>query len=255
MAEVVVSAVFATTHRVAKYGGFQLRREQLEVLQGRINAGQVPMVNNHSALQTLDATYIGSDVVETEDGEYALQVNFAIEEAAWKSIESEWHAAGVSGGFSVTVSGVQEKLSGPSEQPMILSADAAAYSDEARAKAGRLLSQAGAVEVRRLYQFGSVELARIALELLPSFLIGISSGLITHLIIDAVGGLVAEAPEPSVIEVRLQNHDSSYKTAVIITDDPEVVRAAIESLDTAASGDARVQEFDSEKRLWLPPSH
>lgn len=253
LAENIVTATVATTHEVEKYGGVHLTLEQLEEMRDKLADGKVPMVNNHSALQGLSARNVDARVEETEDGEHALVVDFEIPEAQWEAVEQSWKSAGASGGFSVAVTGLQEELAGPSEKPIIISADAAAYSDEARAEAGRLLSEAGSVEVRRLYQFGSTEMARVALDLLPQILVGISSGLFTHAIVEALGGLVRTQPEPSVIELRMQEKEGIHKTAVITTNDPEIVRAAIESLDQAASSDVAVQQFDATRRLWLPP--
>jgi hypothetical protein len=63
---------------------------------------------------------------------------------------------------------------------LVISADAAAFSDSERAEAGEVLSSLGPTQVNRLYQLSVVDLARVIIEIWPSLAIGVAgSGLAT----------------------------------------------------------------------------
>jgi hypothetical protein len=60
-----------------------------------------------------------------------------------------------------------------------------------------VLAQLGRVEVREMLQFGHAELARIALEVAPDFVIGVAGSLTATLLWQAITGLMSGRPEPT----------------------------------------------------------
>jgi hypothetical protein len=137
-----------------------------------------------------------------------------------------------------------------------LSADAAAYSDEQRLRAGQMLSRVAPVEVNRLYQF-NVDSATILLVIVLPMLVGLSTNFLHDVLKDALLELLPGRRDDetvrSRVQIELEHEDGRKQHALIESDDPEVVRAAIDSLgQVIADADERLR-FDPVDRLWLPP--
>jgi hypothetical protein len=244
MAMTTVTARVASTHPVEKYDGIRFGREAMEQLADAFNAGTVPMNFDHSALMPLEATNLTARVVDLDDGESAVDMTFDIDEEVWRSIEDRFSAAGVPGGFSFTAGALQISPPHGMKPVLVISADAAAFTDSERAKAGEVLSSLGPTQVNRLYQLSAVDLARVIIEIWPSLAIGVaSSGLY-----DALKGLVSGRGEPTTIEIHRHRPDGSETKAIIRTEEPEVVRIALENL--ADEQLARSIHFDADRQVW-----
>lgn len=248
MARSTVSAVLASTQRVEKYGGVRLTVEALEGLRDQLNEGHVPMQMNHSALKRLDAQVVDARIEERPDREHVLVVDLDFDEDDWAAVEAEWTEAGVLGGFSAAATEIQEKVDGPPERHVVLIADAGAYSDEIRAKAAQAFSGQAKVEVRRLYQFAEPEVAKIAVE----FAMAIAADLAAGGLINALMALVGSRQGPSVIEFKLEQPDGGTKTALVETDDPDMVRVAAEGLTQIDSTSQSVLVLDVDGMTWRP---
>lgn len=234
-----------------KYGGVALSLEALESVRAQIASGQVPMVNNHSALQPLAANVTDARIEPTRDGEHALLIDFEMTPEEWAGVEAGWKAAGSSGGFSISAGELQVRLGEGTGAAISLAADAVAFTDEVRAEAGEALSAIGPVDVSRQYDFALGDAARILLEIPPEFWTAVASGVASNLIVGALSRLLRTRRSPSTIEIRV-GPKARHITAVIRTADPKVVDAAIRSINHAVSSDAPLVEFDSETGLWLP---
>jgi len=137
MALVTVTARVASTHPVAKYGGVRLSEGVLRQMEAAFNSGTVPMNFDHSSLAPLQVQNLVAEVVDLDDGELALDATFEIEEDAWSSVESEFVKAGVPGGWSFTAGEPQIRPPRGRKPLVVLSADAAVFSDSDRMVHGR----------------------------------------------------------------------------------------------------------------------
>jgi hypothetical protein len=224
MSNVNVSVPLITTRPVEKYGGVQIALEALEQMRDQISVGGMPMQMNHRATDALDATIIDVRIEQIADDEHALMIDFEMDEAAWQEVEAHWRAEGAPGGFSAALTQHQEEFDGPGASLVTFSSDAGAYSDEERTEAAELFAAAAPVEVLRLFQFSEPEFAKIALEF--SREVGAS------LLAAGIGFLVGRHKGSSHVEFRRTEPDGTVTTAVLDTSDPEIVRAATQSLDS-----------------------
>jgi len=243
-----VTATVASTNPLEKYGGVRIALSALEQMRDKMNKGVVPMQANHSALELVEARNIKARIEPAEDGEHSLVVDFDIDDEKWEAIEDEWKRADAPGGFSVAITTPQMRFDGPNEQSIMITADAAAYSDEARAAAGLALSKIANVEVRRLLQFSEMELAKIAIELAVS-IIGGGGGAALY---EALAGLVKSRNEPSVLEFDLRRQDGSTIKAVMKTSDPLIVEKAIDGLAKLIDTQTSTHVFDDAQNQWKP---
>jgi hypothetical protein len=224
MSKVTVTATLATTRPVEKYGGVQIALVALEQMRDQIKVGGMPMQMTHRATKALDATVLDVRIEQIADDEHALVIDLEAEEASWQTVEAEWSAAGVPGGFSAALTERQEEVDGPAAPPVTFSSDAGAYSDEERTEAAKLFAASAPVEVLRLFQFSEPEFAKIAVEF--SREVGAS------LLAAGIGFLVGRRKGSSHVEFRRIEPDGTVTTAVLDTSDPEIVRAAAQSLDS-----------------------
>jgi hypothetical protein len=253
MAEVTVSARIASTHPVAKYGGIRVARRVLDQMAAALNAGRVPMVLDHSALNTLRVRNLRADVVRLDDGEHAVEATFDVDETAWRRVQDRFAEAGVPGGFSYAAGELQIGTKDGGPPAIAISADAAAFSDEDRADVWALWSGVGPTQASRLYEFSVADATKVIIEMWPVVALGLGVNLTSSVIYDGLKRLVAKRGEPTVVELHRHSPDGTRTKAVVTTNDTEVVRAALEALRDDQSDPVLV--FDVARRLWLPPDY
>jgi hypothetical protein len=251
MPDVTVVARIAGTAPMEKYGGVALDVRVLHQMATALNAGGLPMNFGHSPLEPIEVKNVQAAVVETEDGQQALDATFDVDADAWARVQERFDEAGVRGGFSFSA-GEKQLGAASGEKPIVsLAADAAAFTDEDRAAAWRFLEQSGPAEVSRLYQFDAQEILRVIVDvwaIAGPFIVNVaSSG-----IYDALKLLVQRHRDPTVIELREHRSDGGYSTAVIRTDDPEMLRTALDSLSGSPTGD--LKRFDETAGRWQLPA-
>ena len=235
--------MLASTRPIDKYGGVQIALRALEQMRDQIQRGSMPLHMNHRATGSLQANVCDVRIEQISDTEHAFFVDFEADEDAWAAVESGWKAAGVPGGFSVAVTEKQEEVDGPPGSVAVFASDAGAYTDEERAEAARLISEVSSVEVLRLFQFSEPEFAKIALE----FSREVGAGLL----VSAIGFLVGRRSGVSHIEMRRKEPDGTITTAILDTNNPEIVRAAAESLDSRGPGPVhRLLVYNEETGAW-----
>jgi hypothetical protein len=243
MPKVKVTATLATTRPVEKYGGIQIALVALEQMRDQIKVGALPLHMNHRASNALDATVLDVRIEQIADDEHALVIDLEAEEASWQTVEAEWSAAGVPGGFSAAFTERQEDVDGPAVSLVTFSSDAGSYSDEERTEAAKLLAESAPVEVLRLFQFSEPEFAKIAIEF--SREVGAS------LLAAGIGFLVGRRKGSSHIEFRRAEPDGTITTAILDTSDPEIVRAAAASLDSLeAPSISAIFAYSEEMGKW-----
>jgi hypothetical protein len=255
------SIVIASTRPVAKYPGVRLSVEALRQMRDNLAAGQIPMAFDHDVTRPLRGVVL-EPRIEADGDHYRLVGELEIEQDDWDYMQARFAQAGVGGGFSFSATEQQAHLDGPPDMPpLMLSADAAAYSDEQRLRAGAMLARVAPVEVNRLYQF-NVDAATIMLAIVVPMLVNLSTSFMYDALKDALlellGGREKRDDEraplaSSRVQLELEHEDGRKQYALIESDDPELVRAAIDSLGRViASADDQLR-FDAADRLWLPP--
>jgi hypothetical protein len=245
MPKLVVKGRIASTHPVDKYPGGRLAAEALEGLAERLRTGDVPMLFDHDARQTIVADWTDAEVVPLDDGESALEVTFEIDAEVWAQVQDKFDDVGVVGGFSFTstVSQVAPRSGRPAA--VVLAADAAAWSDHDRAEAGALLDVVIPTQTDRLFQYSGVELATIFLVLAQE----VSLGVLGNAAYDALRHLIGRRTEQTRIEIHRRDASGDVLKAVITTSDPDVAREALDTLRPAQP--APTLHFDSTTRRWL----
>lgn len=229
MALITVRARVASTHPMEKYGGIQVAPQALEAMAVAMNAGNVPLTFNHSGSEVIETSNVDVAVVLLDDGEYALEGTFDVEEAAWHAWEAQLEEVGVRGGMSF--SAFENQLAPSSGEPpaFSLSADAAGFTDEDRRRAQELFETSAPTEVKRLYEFSAQEVFRVFLEIWEitgPFIVNIaSSG-----IYDGLKFLLARHQSETEIVITDHSPDGSERRTVIKTNDPETLRTVLETL-------------------------
>jgi hypothetical protein len=249
MALVTVTARIATTHPVVKYGGMRLSRGVLREMEGALNSGTVPMTFNHSSLAVLQTQNLVAEVVELDDGEQALDATFEIEEEAWRSVEGEFDRVGAVGGWSFTAGEPQIRPTEGRSPLIVISADAAAFSDADRKAAWEAIPEAVPAQVNRLFQFSAAtEVARVIVEIWPEVAIALGVNLSSSVIYDSLKRLFSKGREQTTIEIRRNYADGTETNAIVTTDDPEVVGLALERLNDRQQTITIV--FDLDEQNW-----
>jgi len=241
---ITVKARIASTHPVEKYPGWQLSAESLREAAERLTAGDVPMLFDHDARHTIATQCLEAQVIPLDDGHWALEATFDVDANAWSKVEAKLTDAGVPGGFSFSATAPQVKPTSGNKALVTLAADAAAWTDRDRAEAGALLDAVVPTRTDRLFQYSGVELATIFL-----ILHEVGLGVLGNAVYDALKHLLLRRRADSRIELHRSTPDGAVVKAIVTTNDPEIARAALETLET----DQRtpVAHFDAQKRLWL----
>jgi hypothetical protein len=239
-----VKATIATTGPVPKYTGWRLSRGVLQDMAERLAQNTVPMLFDHDAREPIECRVISTQVVQRTDGEWALEAELSFDDESWCAIQDRFDAAGAPGGFSFTASVTQQhpKTGAPAE--VCLAADAAAWTDRDRAEAGALLDEIVPTRVDRLFQYSAVELATILL-----LLGNVALGVLGNATYDVIKRLMRGRTGLTRVEIEFSKADGSAAKAVILTDDPEVVREALDALSSKEP--SATMHYDVNRRLWL----
>lgn len=249
MALVTVTARVASTHPVAKYGGVRLSKGVLREMEAALNSGAVPMTFDHSSLALLQTQNLVAEVVELDDGEQALNATFEIEEEAWRSVQDEFDKVGVSGGWSFTAGEPQIRPSKGQRALLVISADAGAFTDADRKAAWEAIPEPVPAQVNRLFQFSAAtEAARVIVEIWPEIAVAFGVNLSSSVIYDGLKRLLSNGREKTTIEIRRNYADGAETNAIVTTDDPEVVRLALERLEDRQETITIV--FDLDEQSW-----
>lgn len=254
MTLMTVTARVASTHPVAKYGGVRLSRDALRQMETAFNSGLVPMTFDHSSLAPLPARNLTAQVVDLDDGEQALDATFEIEEEVWKAVEGKFDRADVPGGWSFTA-GEPQVLPSTNEKPLVvISADAAAFTDADRKAAWEAISESAPAQVNRLFQFSAAaEVARVIVEIWPEVGVALGVNLSSSVIYDGLKRLFSKGRKKATVEIRRNYADGTETNAIVTTDDPEMIRLALERLDDRQQAVTIV--FDLDEQTWRSSEH
>jgi hypothetical protein len=247
MGRVRVKGRIATTNIVGKYPDWEIPPSVLEAMAEELRKGRLPLLFDHDLTQRLDGRVVEAQVVDTDDGHRAVEVELDVDAETWESVDARFKEAGVLGGFSYRATAIQEPS--PSRLPasVVIAADAAAWSDDDRKEAASLIEAAAPTDAAYLFEFSAIEIATILL-----VLEGIGIGVLGNGAYDAIKKLVSKRQQvaPTRIEVHERRADGSEQKAVLITSDPELAAEALKQL-AEIRRPAKVLTFDQNERLWL----
>lgn len=203
------------------------------------------MLFDHDPRQPVVATILDANVVALDSTDWALKAEFEVEADAWQPIQDRFDAEGVPGGFSFSATVPQATPPSGQTPLVVLAADAAAWTDLDREKAGAILNEVAPTSVARLFQYSGVELATIY------FILGnVGLSVLGSAAYDAIKYLIAKRDGSTRIEIHRQDPDGTTAKAIVITDNPDIAQEALETLkDNGPSKSG--QHFDAKKHLWL----
>lgn len=194
---VLKEAIFASTHKIDAYGGFQFTEEELTTYAEKMKTGSPNPSFNHDPTDLIQMKVIDTGVRKRDDGEFEGWFTFLISEDGWQDLENRWSEAGAPGGYSITVTKLLFKISGE-DSVIELSADAANWSEEDLEIAFAFQPIAGSVQVNLLYQFALVPIALVVLQVIETVSLGVVANLLTEL-------LHRSKTKPLVASVRIKS--------------------------------------------------
>jgi hypothetical protein len=134
---------------------------------------------------------------------------------------------------------------GDSVTSVAIEADASHWSDADLLAAAHDLQSIGPVRVGRRYQFAFEPLAVVVLTL---GLVPILTGLATNAIYDGLKRFLGQGRR-TIFQFRIEREDGRDVDARLETDDPEVLRHAIQAFDRLAHPE-QLNEWDDRERAW-----
>lgn len=179
---ILKEAIFASTHLIEAYGGFQLTHEQLTDFATVIKSKGLNSPFNHDPTDPIQMQVVDAGVRVRDDGEHEGWFSFLISKEGWEDLERRWEEAGAIGGYSITVT---EPLTEKSEEDTFLelSVDAANWSREDLEIAFGFRPISGHIQINYLYQFALVPVAQVVLQIVDSVSLGVVANLLTHLLL------------------------------------------------------------------------
>lgn len=194
----------------------------------------------------LYATVLQAEVRDTPDGYLGVWVEVEVDSDEWAELERELTALGQPGGFSfsgaVPVAAVEPLASAP---PVLirLAADAAFWNDDDLLAAGNALNSAGRIELSRRYAFAfdptPVVVVMLAMD--------IGVGVIANALYDGLRRFIVP-DRTTTFEFQVKRKNENIK-ARLETNDPDVVRAALDTFDAYVNPD-RLNVWDKEHGRW-----
>ena len=245
---VEVEAIVATDHPLPAYGGIRVDESVLHDIAEAIRSGSLPMLIGHDIRRPLNPTVLDAQVRQKPDGYKEVWIKFTVEAEAWAQFEGELPASGAPGGFSFAASepiADLPALTAESVAPVALEADASHWSDEDLLAAAEDLRAIGSVHVGRRYQFAFDPLAVVALTL---GLAPIVTGLITNTLYDGLKRFLRPG-QHTIFQFRVERENGNIVDARLETDDPNVLRHAIDAFDRLVNPE-QLNEWDEGERTW-----
>lgn len=244
-----VHGILTTTHAVPAYGGIRLSRSVLQALADKTNAGELPMTWNHDIRRPARVDNVEAGVRRRDDGEYEAWVSYDVDEREWARFQAECEELGTPGGFSFTMAlPLDDEGSLGDDRPILvkISADAAHFTTDDLRSAVEA-SQGARVQPQQLYQFGHDPLARVIIELLPGFFLGVPAGVLSNYLYDVLRSFVPpRRSKRSIIEIHvIETPDGKMKTLYLETPDRKALRRAVDQFGEALKAGSPVVEIDS----------
>ncbi len=249
MATKIVEGFIGSSHPVPKYGGVALDLSSLRnVVEGLKQAEYMNV--EHDSRQRIDVRVLDADVRSTEGGNFGVWVKLEVD-------EEEWRKVGGRMAFSVSVVEPVLRPEPSSKKPAVfIGYEAGRFNDATLEEAAAALQPYASVSTGRLYQFSEeVQLAKVIAEFLLTTLQSVGA----NAIYDALKLFLKPGdggrPAPTIFDLKVREEKSEgrhtrFVAAYIETDDAEVLRRALASLDGAVRGDSDIIGFDADRQEW-----
>ncbi len=254
MGRVTVEAVLTTTHPVEAYGGIQLSRKVLVDLADAVRDGKMPLQWNHDLRRPFDAIVLETGVREREDGFEEAWALLEVEEQAWAEWQAQLRELNAPGGMSFSLGTPLRTIDGIGETdlPLLISADAAHFSDEVILEAAQKVAALGPTSASRYYQFAFEPTAKVVLEYGAALLAAVPPGLLANYLFEMVKPflrLPSRSGKPTTFEFHVSEAAGTRSVAAHLeTASEDVAKQAIEAFGDVA-GTPGTYEFRSDG-LW-----
>lgn len=252
-----LEGIMATTHKIEKYGGFQLDEDALQRMAEALNSGRVPLLGQHDWGKPVRTQQMSARIIRRPDGESELRISVLVH-------AEDWDSAGEIGGMSFSVFEPIGRADGPHKDadPLRLGGDAAWFDDETISAACVVMSALAPVEGSRLYQFSAVHDLKVVLDLGYDLVQALGPSLAASAIYDGVKLMLRSvigrrddlvAVPTTRIELSTTLPSGSV-VALIDTPDSETARRALETYSRALAAAARVAPAPERQVLMWNPS-
>lgn len=251
MATKVVEGFIGSSDAVPKYGGVALAPSSLRIIAEAFKRTTFMNVE-HDSRQRVNVRVLDADLRPTERGSLGVWVKFEVDEEGWRKVGGRM-------GFSVSVVEPVLRADPDSKKPVVfIGYEAGRFDDTTLEEAVAALRPYANVSTGRLYQFGFSEEIHVA-KVVAEFLITTIQSVGANAIYDALKLFLKPSKgrqaAPTIFDLTVREEKSKKKhtrvvSAYIQTDDSEVLRQALTSLESAFGVGSDTLDFDSDQRKW-----
>jgi hypothetical protein len=253
MGRIEVEAILFGTRPVPKYGMATFPVELLHSLRAQLMTDSIPLRIEHDARDEFEPRLLEAEVRPTSDGHWELWTRFEVDEL-------EWERVGVRSGMSISFFASLTPFDSTSGKPqLLLAGEASSFQPHELLAAARILSRSANVSTALLFQFSdeaqqAVIVVSLSLELLK--------GIGTNALYDALKYLlelrrskVGETSATTEFEFKSRtevglNGKITERTALLRTNDPDMLNSALETLRSVFDTDAELSEFNTGSGNW-----
>lgn len=268
-----VRARVATSHRLEAYGGTEASEGLLQHLATELASGRLSVVANHDFMKPMHGKVNWAKVVPLPDGHKAVDIEIEVDTVAWEAFQEELTARQAPGGWSFTIAETFQSIN--AEEPIAsgsfhLSADADFFSRDVIREAGEQLAPTAPTTLGMLYQFADPHACRVIIEYvqegslpdLANIAIGVGIGVISAAVYDCLKVLLkgrkppedGDSPKTQVDFVTQRDADGRIRQVLTVTtDELDVVRRALDSVDTALQLPNAALGWDDDSQSWREP--
>ncbi|WP_433224384.1 hypothetical protein ACQP00_06230 [Dactylosporangium sp. CS-047395] len=237
-----------------KYGGFRLSRENLEQLLPKLAQGGVPMRFNHDAHRPMDPQNVEAGIEALDDGEFALWVEFDVDEVVWREYEREVESVGAPGGFSIATTETFAARGTPPFGVKIFVEYGCFDEQSIGEAAASALPPEMPFELAWLYEFSAAESVRAVIELADATLLSIPGNILASYLYDFMkflrGGFAAKSRTPS-FELQVKRTPTELDTTVrIVTMSDEGLSNAMRELPEILRAEGAAASWSDTDGRW-----
>lgn len=255
MTYVEVDAIIATDDPVTAYGGIRLARPALETLAEALKNGNLRSGWHHDPRIPADITVIDSGLRETPEGGVQVWATLYVEKTQWDEFQSGL-PEGTLGGMSITFTEPITHIDTASVDNAFsfqVAADAHHWTDEDIIAAGETISSVASVDIRRRYELAIEPNAVVYLGMVfTEVVLPTLTGVLGAALYDAMKRFLRPNGDKTIFHFEVELPDRKAM-GYVETDDPEVLKRAMDSFDRLAAQQAKLLVWNEDAEQWGLP--